>query len=245
MSGEAEFEEDDLLAAEFVLGLLEGQELAAAQWREIEDSSFARAVNEWNERFAPMFDSIPLEQPRADLWDRILERLQDKSTKVISFAPMRRRANLWRAYSLGVTALAASLALVLAFDVLNDSPVVRPPPAATAAEPMLVATLAAEDGPSRLVISYDRASESLLVAPAELSGAAGHDHELWLLPPSGTPRSLGIVRAGAPQRLRVPVELAAALRTDASLAVSVEPTGGSPTGLPTGPVIASGPLQRI
>jgi anti-sigma-K factor RskA len=109
---------------------------------------------------------------------------------------------------------------------------------------VLVATLAAEDGPSRLVISYDRQSESLLVAPAELSGAAVTITSFGY-PALGNPRSLGIVRAGAPQRLRVPVELAAALRTNASLAVSVEPTGGSPTGQPTGPVIASGPLQRI
>jgi len=245
MSEEAELGGDDLLAAELALGLLEGEELAEARRREIEDYSFARAVEQWNERFAPMLDAIPPEQPRADLWDRIAERLQDKGSNIVSIEPMRRRANMWRAYSIGVTALAASLALVLAFDVLNDSPVAQQPPAASAAEPVLVATLAAEDGPSRLVISYDRQSESLLVAPAELSGAAGHDHELWLLPPSGNPRSLGIVRAGAPQRLRVPLELAAALRTDASLAVSVEPTGGSPTGLPTGPVIASGPLQRI
>jgi anti-sigma-K factor RskA len=245
MSDEAELGGDDLLAAELALGLLEGDELAEARRREAEDGSFARAVEGWNERFAPMLDSIPAEQPRADLWDRIAERLQTKESNVVSIDPMRRRAKMWRAYSVGVTALAASLALVLAFDVLNDSPVAQQPPAASAGEPMLVATLTAEDGPSRLVISYDRPSETLLVAPAELTGAAGHEHELWLLPPSGNPRSLGIVRLGAPQRLRVPTELAAALRTDASLAVSVEPTGGSPTGLPTGPVIASGQLQKI
>jgi anti-sigma-K factor RskA len=245
MSDEAELGGDDLLAAELALGLLEGDELAEARRREAEDSAFARAVDAWNERFAPMLDAIPSEQPRADLWDRISARLQTRDSNVVSIEPIRRRANIWRAYSLGVTALAASLAFVLAFDVMNDSPAVQPPPAASASEPTLVATLTAEDGPSRLVISYDRPSETLLVAPAELTGAAGHEHELWLLPPSGNPRSLGIVRLGAPQRLRVPAELAAALRTDASLAVSVEPTGGSPTGLPTGPVIASGPLQKI
>jgi anti-sigma-K factor RskA len=31
----------------------------------------------------------------------------------------------------------------------------------------------------------------------------------------------------------------------ATLAVSVEPPGGSPTGLPTGPVIASGKLTKL
>jgi anti-sigma-K factor RskA len=35
------------------------------------------------------------------------------------------------------------------------------------------------------------------------------------------------------------------VRPEATLAVSSEPPGGSPTGLPTGPVIASGKLTKL
>jgi anti-sigma-K factor RskA len=58
MSDEAELGGDDLLAAELALGLLEGEELGEARRREVEDASFARAVDRWNERFAPMLDAI-------------------------------------------------------------------------------------------------------------------------------------------------------------------------------------------
>ena len=36
-----------------------------------------------------------------------------------------------------------------------------------------------------------------------------------------------------------------ALQNIPALAVSLEPAGGSPTGLPTGPVLYSGPLQKL
>jgi anti-sigma-K factor RskA len=44
--------------------------------------------------------------------------------------------------------------------------------------------------------------------------------------------------------MQVPDDIAEQLRRGATLAVSVEPAGGSPTGLPTGPVIASGALEN-
>ena len=109
----------------------------------------------------------------------------------------------------------------------------------------LVAALAPEGGPTRLVVSYQPGTRSLLVTPAGLSAAAGRDYQLWLIPPSGTPRPLSLLDPGGPQRVPVAPALLGSLGGDATLAVSVEPTGGSPTGQPTGPVIASGPLRRI
>jgi anti-sigma-K factor RskA len=43
----------------------------------------------------------------------------------------------------------------------------------------------------------------------------------------------------------VPAALKDRLSATAALAVSLEPPGGSPTGLPTGPVIASGKLTKL
>jgi anti-sigma-K factor RskA len=69
--------------------------------------------------------------------------------------------------------------------------------------------------------------------------------ELWLIPAGDKPHSLGLIEPGRPVRLDVPRDLAARITTDAALAVSMEPPGGSPTGQPTGPVIASGKLTRL
>ena len=69
--------------------------------------------------------------------------------------------------------------------------------------------------------------------------------ELWLIAPGDQPRSLGLIDPGKPIRINVPADLSRRVSADAALAVSVEPPGGSPTGLPTGPVIASGKLTNL
>ena len=69
--------------------------------------------------------------------------------------------------------------------------------------------------------------------------------ELWLILPKQRPRSLGLIQPGQPIRLTIPPDLAGRLTPDAALAVSLEPPGGSPTGQPTGPVIASGKLTSL
>jgi anti-sigma-K factor RskA len=43
----------------------------------------------------------------------------------------------------------------------------------------------------------------------------------------------------------VPVELRAGMLAEATLAVAIEPVGGSPTGAPTGDVIAKGTPGKI
>jgi anti-sigma-K factor RskA len=109
----------------------------------------------------------------------------------------------------------------------------------------MVASLGAEGGPAALIITYDPNSRSLIATPAVLQGAAGHDHELWVIPAGGTPRSLGLVTTGRSRKLTIPPALLQSIGTDSTLAVSVEPEGGSPTGQPTGPVIATGQLTRL
>src|SRR5215472_6641851 len=87
--------------------------------------------------------------------------------------------------------------------------------------------------------------DSLLVVPATLLTNDPRAVELWLILPNQQPRSLGLIQPGQPIRLTIPPDLAGRLTPDAALAVSLEPPGGSPTGQPTGPVIASGKLTSL
>jgi anti-sigma-K factor RskA len=66
--------------------------------------------------------------------------------------------------------------------------------------------------------------------------------ELWVLGDDGTPRSLGVMPADGDGELQMPRGLT--MPAKPTLAVSREPAGGSPTGLPTGPVITVSPAQR-
>ena len=69
--------------------------------------------------------------------------------------------------------------------------------------------------------------------------------ELWALPQSGPPQALGVIPRG--DLVRVPLANPAdeTLSNIPTLAVSVEPPGGSPTGKPTGPVLYSGRIERM
>lgn len=221
------------LAAEHALGLLEGDELAEARRLEDADPSFAAQVARWSIRLSPLLDEVPSADPPERLFARIASRLPSND----NVAGLRQRVRRWQMASGGLTAIAASLALILLTQPNASPPVVAPPQS----RPPMVAVL--EGGPNRLVASWD-GGKNVMIVPAVVSDAGrGHSHELWMIPKDGKPRSMGVMPA-KPMHLTVEPETAVMLAEGATFAVSVEPAGGSPTGLPTGPVIASGRLER-
>ncbi|HYI39713.1 MAG TPA: anti-sigma factor [Allosphingosinicella sp.] len=236
-------EERDLLAGEYALGLLEGEERARAAALAAADPDFRRRAARWSGRLAPLLDEVEAVSPPVHLWTRIERRLSPAAAAGSNVHILRRKVNLWRGYSAAATALAASLALFLVARPA-DRTAPPPPPPPIAAEP-LVAMMSSEGSAAKLVASFDPDRKSLIVAPAAgVESVPGHAHELWLIPADGKPRSMGIVAPGAPRRMAVAPPMLKELKADATLALSVEQTGGSPSGRPTGPVIASGKLIR-
>lgn len=234
-------EDRDQLAAEYVLGALTGEDLARARALVESDPRFTAEIARWSGRLSPLLDEVQPATPPAGLWPNIEQQISSPSmppatsTNVIQ---LRRRVGVWRGIAAATTALAASLALVL---------VTQPPPAAPpvpAAPAPMVAMLGDEARDMKLVASWDPAQRRLMVAAAsDLPADPGHAHELWLIPADGRPRSLGTM-SGPKMRATLDLPMARQLGEGVTLALSVEPMGGSPTGLPTGPVIASGKLER-
>ncbi|MGH6920635.1 MAG: anti-sigma factor domain-containing protein, partial [Geminicoccaceae bacterium] len=104
------------------------------------------------------------------------------------------------------------------------------------ARPMMVADLDAADG--RLVLRLK------IKPPRDFTGKT---LEVWLVAPDGTPRSLGLFpseQSGTTVALNLPHAIAETLASS-ELAVSLEPSGGSTTGLPTGPVLFSGAVIPV
>ena len=69
--------------------------------------------------------------------------------------------------------------------------------------------------------------------------------ELWMLPTGKNPISMGLLSASEDKILKISTQLLQQLTNSKALAVSLEPSGGSPTGLPTGPVLYQGSLESI
>jgi anti-sigma-K factor RskA len=226
-------EGDKLVAAEYVLGVLGAAERRQAQQRLAHDQAFANEVAFWEERLGAFAEAVAPVAPPSRVWTRIARaaRVRDPSAPRES---LWQSLAFWRSFAIGSAALAAASIGALTF--IEISPVARAP---------MLAALGASTGQPAFVAAVNADGTSLLVMPAALLSADQRAMELWLIPAGDKPYSLGLIEPGRPVRLDVPRDLAARISADAALAVSMEPPGGSPTGQPTGPVIASGKLVSL
>ncbi|NJC06042.1 anti-sigma-K factor RskA [Sphingomonas kaistensis] len=234
--------EKDIQAGELALRLLDGEELLAARRLLVEDPDFAAAVAQWESRFAPWYDEFPERALPADLWSRIEARLaRGGDALVIS---LKRQLRAWRAAAAigGGAAIAAALALLLVPTTVTPPPV-APPVESPVRGPLLVASVDA--GTTAVVgLTYLSDSGELLIVPARLAVPDRRARQLWLIPAGQAPVSLGLVEGEAPQRRVLATAVRQQIALGATVAISDEPTGGSPTGLPTGEVLGTGTLQQ-
>jgi anti-sigma-K factor RskA len=243
MSGTAE--DRDLLAAEYVLGVLEGAERADVIRRADRDDALRAAIADWEERLAPLASTVAPVTPPPALWQRVeascgLMAAPLSPVSVQARAAVRRgfwdALGFWR----GTTALGFGLAAAIAVVAVVNRPV--PPAPAPAPEiPLASAVLVPSQGAPAWVAEATP-DKTLVLRPLQrLAVASGKDLELWALPDGATvPKALGVITATG-QTVTVP----ASLHGPMQLMVSLEQKGGSPTGLPQGPVLWQGHLSAL
>ncbi|MCB8883337.1 anti-sigma factor [Acidisoma cellulosilytica] len=237
MSG---FQDDDrnLLAAEYVLGVLDGAEREAVQRRADEDSVLNDAITEWENRLSPLAAMVSPLAPPAGLWPRVaascgISPLADQAPAVAPRAAVHTRARLlrrldfWRTTTALGFGLAAALAIVV---VVRNSALQTPAPNV----PLAAAVLVAPNGGAPTWLASAGPDNSVQFKPLQhIAVASGKDLELWGLPDGEkVPRPLGLITADGrtitlPNTVKAPMEIM----------VSLEQKGGSPTGLPQGPVL--------
>jgi len=226
------------LAAELALGVLEGDELSRARAMAASSASFRDEVARWSGRLAPLLDEVEPARPPDAVWRRIEARLGSNPANDNLLA-LKRRVGVWRGIAAGAMALAASLAVVLLVQPRAVAPTAPP----VAAEAPMVAMMG-DQKETMLVASWDPMNRRLVLAVArDMPGDPRHSHELWVIPAGGKPRSLGVMPDEKQTHMQLAEALAQLMREGATIAISVEPRGGSPTGSPTGPVVASGSLH--
>lgn len=252
----------DQLAAGYALGTLRGGARRRFETLARQSATIRASALIWQERFASMTELQPADVPGPNVWKRI-ENLV-KAEPGVAAAPaadtglldgLRRALGLWRG-----AALAGGLATVAAVAVgvnLNTEVKTRDGQLAqitrqkdqiaaelrAAPQVQYVAVLADDKSDASMVVTFDPKNQRMVLRRVGgFQEAADKSLQLWALPPSGGPKSLGVL-GGEPV-----VRLTAAegqVREVPALAISLEPKGGVPgEGGPTGPVLFKGALLQ-
>lgn len=227
--------DDDFVAAEYVLGVLPAPERETAARRIEADPAFAQLVESWEARLSPMAEEYVEVAPPRHVKDALGRRLFGAGND----AP-RGLARLWQSVLVWRMATALSLAAAIVVAVIAFGDVTR----RDTAEQRYVASLSQAESDVHYVIVYDPDSSDLGLSHVTGPRPEGRDFELWVID-GGEPRSLGVIPSGSSVHLAVRDAMKQALETGEALAISAEPEGGSPTGQPTGPIVAQGSLNAI
>ncbi|MBL8577598.1 MAG: anti-sigma factor [Mesorhizobium sp.] len=229
---------DDIVAAEYVLGVQSGEERQMVAARIENEQAFARLVDGWDSYFAPLGAAYVEVTAPISVKSAVDRRLFAAETA--SVAPRESSSGplsslvFWRGLA---AAVLAALMVYIALPYLRSS--------APSTGERLVASLVADgSGVSYLAFYDDRTNE---VGLSRLTGepSSGRDFELWVIQGQQPPLSLGVIPAGRTATLPVADPIRQKVVSGALFAISDEPAGGSTTGLPTGPVVAAGDLKPI
>jgi anti-sigma-K factor RskA len=246
------------LAAEHALGLLLDGDALAAEARMEREPAFAAEVARWRHHFSAFDRTAPMASLPPGLWQRIEAKLADAPatagellqeptletsrarelraqgrlpiTSGEAAADARRRL-FWRIGGL----VAAAAAIVIAAGLGTQLQQAR-------SAPVLVAILQTPDNQAAAVVNAFADGRTEMVPLTTFSVPAGKVLEVWTLWDRQVgPRSVGLLAAMASSRLR----LDNLPRGEGQLfEITLEPAGGSPTGRPTGPVLAIGRAAR-
>jgi anti-sigma-K factor RskA len=221
------------LAAEYVLGTLKGGARRRFEGWMHQDADLRNITAQWQQRLTPMAEFAGDVQPPRSVWTGIERRLNLKAAPAGWKFWLNENLAFWRSLGMVSTGLAALLMVVVMSTRAPDTPAVS-----------YLATLTDEKAQTALVLTADSANRAFdvrVITSAQV--AADKSLQLWAVPKSGNPRSLGVL-ADRRGRFKLPDF---AIGDDLKvLAVSLEPKGGSrdPNG-PSGPVLYTGTWIRL
>ena len=177
------------------------------------------------------------------------QKKTEQSADVIHLAKKVKR---WRQTTLVIGALAAVMALyIAAWQVTpelvpsalrpSDLSMTAAEAPARGAQDRLVVVLQQEPMAPAFLLTLDTQKRMLTVRRVSATPETSRSYELWLISNRSTnPRSLGVVGTEEFTQRALPGNFDANTLRAASYAVSLEPAGGSTTGVPTGPILFTG-----
>lgn len=219
--------DDDFLAAECALGLTPFEAAEDVRDRLKSDARFAARVAGWQERLVALTDDINPVAPHKRVKKQLLARLFPKVR-----VPLMQRLWVWKGISLAAVLMLAYLAMPLLRPVGPEAPA------------PIYATQLKGDSTLEVLAVFDEARGDIALRRLNGEAPAGRVLELWAILPDQAPMSLGVLPTDDVARMVLPEGLAAQVAV-ITLAISDEPPGGAPQGVPTGSIMASGAVTRF
>lgn len=248
----------DRLASSYALGTLRGGARRRFEAMAREQAPVRAAALIWQSRLASLNELQPQATPAPAVWTRIDNLVQGEKAQAAMQAARQapsataaeagisgwlRSLALWRgASAAGAVATIAAVAIGLgAREELGNEVARLQTQLQSAPQIEYVAVLADDKAAASMLVTFDpKAKKLTLQRVGAYHEADDRSLQLWALPPSGGPKSLGVL--GNDKLLRLTAG-ESDVREVPTLAISLEPKGGVPseTG-PTGPVLFKGAL---
>jgi len=207
----------DSLAGQYVLGTLTGLARKRFQRLMLTSSKAREATSMWEQNLNNLASAITPQIPNDEVWVQIMQRIENKPQP--SKTVVHTKPSIWRTWSFVATAAC----IILAFLVIQPTTSIK--------QTQQVALVQNQDKQSLWFIDVNEQGLSIK-ASSQLSAQTNKDYELWMiLKGQDTPISLGLLPKQGDKLLMKDKRFKAS--DIALLAVSLEPLGGSPNGLPT------------
>ncbi len=223
------------LIDDVVVGLASEEDIARLETLAAENPDIAFAIARARQRFLALdetADELPLPE---GFWERLNAKLDDRTEvpnddtpgNVVDMAAMRGKLRRWRLSALSSIAASVALVAVLGWSTLSRQDVA------------VIAVLLNDQGEAVALVEAmeDNTTRVTLLEQAEVPSEMVM--QVWTKPEdTGPPVSLGLLESGTSRTLTVD-----GLPTPHLLQlyeITTEPAGGSPTNLPTGPILGKG-----
>lgn len=236
-----------ILAGEYVLGVLEGEELSDAQRAILADSDFLEVVEWWEMKLGVMSeaagDFVPSPSVLRGVMARIDAEESSGESNLTPFIPRQiSRSSL--AALFGGTALAVA---GLVFFIATPRPTTLPDQPTVAVEPgeQLIAQLEDVETGRKLAGRIDVDNNRLALNILGLEAEVGQTPELWVIPAGGAPVSLGAIPQTGTFDRQLSAEEAELLVAGSTLAVTFEDDTGERHEAPTMPILLAGTLDQV
>ncbi|OIN48202.1 anti-sigma factor [Pseudomonas azotoformans] len=214
------------LAADYAIGLMPATARRRFDALLLEDAALRVELGHWQDALASLTGALPERAVPAHVWEGIKARIEPQVLHVPAKKPF------W----MNLRLLAAAFGIVIAVlvGVLYQRDL---------GMEYNATLVAANQQPALQIKTF---ADHLQVEPLTLAAIEPtRALELWAIPAGGKPISLGLVPVAGKGRIALNKTQQALLKTPLTLAVSLEPQGGSPTGQPTGPVLYQGQLASL